>query len=135
MSAGADAASRFRVVVPENASRLPPTISLASALLYSPRCLRLPLSSLYCLVVDVVTYVYIVCRCLSRIRHYMKGKAAYLVPHVAGPEDKRLALLLKVPLLCGDPTTIAPLYTKSGITRMLAAADVATPKGDYLEHH
>jgi hypothetical protein len=102
VSAGPEAASRFRVVVPENANRLPPAISLASALLYSPRC-------------------------LSRIRHYIKGKAAYIVPHIPGPEDKRLALLLRLPLFAGDPVALAPLYTKSGITRALAAADVATP--------
>lgn len=92
------------MVVPENSNRLPPSISLASALLYSPRC-------------------------LSRIRHYIKGKAAYLVPRIPGPEDKRLALLLRLPLLAGDPVALAPLYTKSGITRVLASADVATPPG------
>lgn len=75
-----DVSHRFKVVVPENLSRFPDTISLTSAVLYSPRCLR-------------------------RIKHFARGKEAYIVPGVVGPEDKRLSMLLNV--RAGSPRSAA----------------------------
>ena len=43
---------RYKIVVPENAERFPPHITLTSLLLYSPRCLR-------------------------RIKRFIKGRDAY----------------------------------------------------------
>ena len=95
---------RFKVVVPENIHRFPEHTSLAAALLYSPRALR-------------------------QIRRYVRGQTAYIVPGVVGPEDKTLALYLKIPLLAADPDAAAVLGSKSGSKRVFTAADVNIPAG------
>lgn len=96
--------TRFKIVVPENLSRFPDTMSLAQVLLYSPRALR-------------------------RIRHYCKGKEAYIVPGILGPEDKRLSMHLKVPLLAPDPAVASLYSTKSGSKRVFAMANVNIAPG------
>lgn len=55
-------AVRCRMVVPENFSRLPPHMSLASKLLSSPRA-------------------------LARIQLYCKNRPGYIVPGVLGGEE------------------------------------------------
>jgi hypothetical protein len=99
-----DPSTRFRVIVPENKERFPRHFSLSSLLLYSPVA-------------------------LARVRRFLKGKDAYIVPGSVGPEDKLLALLLHVPLM-GPPPDASALYsTKSGAKRLFSAADVNIPVG------
>jgi len=106
-----DVSHRFKVVVPENLSRFPDTISLTSAVLYSPRCLR-------------------------RIKHFARGKEAYIVPGVVGPEDKRLSMYLNVSLLacvfvcgcgcgCGCASTClgSPARVKRGLIAVVCCVD------------
>lgn len=99
-----DPALRLRVVVPENADRLPATLSLATLALYSPRCVQ-------------------------RIASSVRGKEAYLVPGQVGPDDRRLALRLGIPLLGPDPEAAALYGSKSGAKRLFSAADVNMPPG------
>ena len=132
-------AKRVKIVVPENHARLPSSLSLTTALLYSPKALR-------------------------KIATFCKGKPAYIVPSVVGPEERKLALELNLPLLAPEPQTAgarpaiergaslasplrrsylvcsrpactrclvnAALYTsKSGAKRIFAAGQVNTPPG------
>lgn len=99
-----DPSLRLRVVVPENADRLPSTLSLASLALYSPRCVQ-------------------------RIASSVRGKEAYLVPGQVGPDDRRLALRLGIPLLGPGPEAAALYGSKSGAKRLLSIADVNMPPG------
>jgi hypothetical protein len=99
-----DPSVRYKIVVPENAERFPPHISLTSLLLYSPRCLR-------------------------RIRRFVKGRDAYISADKIGPEERRLAVLLGVPLLAPEPSVAAQYSLKSGAKRLFAAADVSTAPG------
>lgn len=102
----ADPVARVKLVFPEQASRFPAHFSLTALLLYSPHCLR-------------------------RIQHYIKNKEAYLVTGMPGPEDKRLAMALNVPILGMDPLNALPLMTKSGGKRFFMRADVNVPTGTY----
>ena len=95
---------RYKIVVPENAERFPPHITLTSLLLYSPRCLR-------------------------RIKRFIKGRDAYIVPDSIGPEERRLAVLLGVPMLAPEPSVAAQYQLKSGAKRLFASADVSTAPG------
>ena len=70
--------SRIRLLSPENMNRFPSHYSLSSMILYSPNCLR-------------------------RIRRGLRGKEAYMVMGMMGPEDKRLAVSLNIPILGSDP--------------------------------
>ena len=99
-----DPSVRYKIVVPENAERFPPHISLTSLLLYSPRCLR-------------------------RIRRFIKGRDAYISADKIGPEERRLAVLLNVSLLAPEPCVAAQFSLKSGAKRLFAAADVSTAPG------
>jgi hypothetical protein len=92
-----DPGSRFKIIVPENAPLFPSHFSLSSMLLYSPIALK-------------------------RVRRYVTGKQAYIVPGVVGPEDRLLALLLKAPVM-GPPPSVASLFaTKSGAKRIFSSA-------------
>lgn len=102
----ANASARVKLVFPEQATRFPAHFSLASVLLYSPHCLR-------------------------RIKRFIKGKEAYLVMGMPGPEDKRLAMALQAPILGMDPDGALPLLTKSGNKRFFMKADVNVPTGSY----
>lgn len=102
----ANASARVKLVFPEQATRFPAHFSLASVLLYSPHCLR-------------------------RIKRFVKGKEAYLVMGMPGPEDKRLAMALQAPILGIDPDGALPLLTKSGNKRFFMRADVNVPTGSY----
>lgn len=84
-----DPSSRLRILSPENTHRFPDHYSLSSVLSYSPNCMR-------------------------RIRRYVKGKEAYLVMGVAGPEDRRLAVTLNLPILGFEPDESAFISTIVG---------------------
>ena len=96
----------FKIVFPENYDRFPSHLSIATVLLYSPRCLR-------------------------RIANMCRGKQAYICPGVVGPDDLKLACQLDLPLLAPDPQ-VATVYTsKSGARRIFSLAEVNTPPGAY----
>jgi hypothetical protein len=95
---------RFKVVVPENRQRLPASMSLASQLLHSPRALR-------------------------KIRNFCRGKAAYIVPSLIGPDEKKVALALDIPLFAPDPMAASIYGTKSGAKRVFASSLINTPPG------
>jgi hypothetical protein len=125
-----DVRRRVRFMAPEQAGRLPAHFSLASLLLYSPKC-------------------------LSRIRRATRGKAAYLVAGHPGDEDRRLAQALDLPLLGWTesdgrspsnasespsqppPSLHLPLTTRSGAKRAFLHADVNVPFGavDLFDEH
>ena len=71
-----DLAMRYRVVYPENFNRLSPHLSLSAMLLYSPAAMK-------------------------RIRAFVLGRPAYIVPGTVGDEDRQLAVELGIPLLVG----------------------------------
>lgn len=106
----ADASKRVRFVSPEQATRLPEHFSLASLVLYSPKC-------------------------LSRIRRATRGKNAYIVAGHPGDDDVRLAQALDLPLL--GWTRALPLITRSGAKRAFLRADVNVPLGavDLFDEH
>ena len=95
---------RFKVVVPENYHRFPPHFSLTSLLLYSPRALR-------------------------RIANFCRGRNAYILPNVVGPEEQRLSMALNLPLLAPEPKVAALFGSKSGAKRIFQAAQVNIPPG------
>eukprot|EP00759_Apiculatamorpha_spiralis_P044356 PhF_6_TR41334/c0_g1_i1/m.62690 len=100
----ADAESRFVVLVPENAKRLPLTISLTRAVLFSQRTMR-------------------------RLTSIVRGRVAYIVPGVVSREEIILAAKLNIPLLGGDDKVCRVLGSKSGMKTICEAADVVTPVG------
>lgn len=63
-------------------------------------------------------------RCLKRISNFCRGKDAYIVPGVVGPEDKRLAQMLSLPLMGPDPRVGNALATKSGSKAIFKSAAV-----------
>lgn len=98
------AKERIKILVPENATRFPEHFSLAKLALYSPRLLK-------------------------RIKEYIRGRPAYLVPCELGPEDLQLAIELNIPLFSPEPDVAHLFGTKSGNKRIFAAAQVPTPVG------
>ena len=101
VSAGHGAVGRFKIVVPENIGRLPPTLSLSSCLLYSPRC-------------------------LAKIRRLCGVRPSYIVPGRIGPEDLAVSQALKLPLFAPSPALCRTLSTKSGAHRVFEDANVPT---------
>jgi len=95
---------RYKAVVPENYHRFPAHLSLTSLLLYSPRALR-------------------------RIANFCRGKPAYIVPNVVGPEELRLSMALGIPLLAPEPRVAAVFGSKSGAKRIFHAAQVSVAPG------
>ena len=95
---------RYKIVIPENVHRFPHTLSLASLLLYSPKALR-------------------------RIVNFCRGKRAYIIPSIVGPDERKLAVELGIPLLAPPPSAAATFGSKSGSKRIFSAAQVNTPPG------
>ncbi|RQM21006.1 hypothetical protein B5M09_000173 [Aphanomyces astaci] len=99
-----DPQTRIRMLHPENVDRFPEHFSLTTLLLYSPHCLK-------------------------KIKRFVRGKNAYIVTGNVGPEDKRLAIALQIPLLGMDPDKALLYGTRSGGKRIFMAADVNIPMG------
>jgi hypothetical protein len=99
-----DAGERLKIMHPENHSRFPEHFSLAKAVLYSPRLMK-------------------------RIKEYIRGRPAYIVPNEVGPEDLQLAVELNLPLLSGMPDNCVLFGSKSGCKRIFAAAEIPVPPG------
>ena len=100
----AEPTKRFKIVVPENHARMPRSLSLTSLLLYSPKALK-------------------------RIKRFCRGRPAYIVPNMIGPEERKLSLALNIPLLAPEPHVAALYSSKSGAKRIFASAHVNTPPG------
>ena len=96
--------SRVVILVPENHKRLPGHMSLAKHVLCSSRLMR----------------------ALSAV---VRGKAAYIVPGVVGPEEQMLAARLNLPILGPEPRVSLALGTKSGAKSIVEAADAVAPVG------
>ncbi|KAK9811483.1 hypothetical protein WJX72_004683 [[Myrmecia] bisecta] len=103
----ADAATRYRVIVPENLTRLPHTLSLTAKLLASPRALK-------------------------RIQLFMRGKLGYIVPGKMGDEEVDLAVRLGLPILAPHPHVAHKYALKSGARALFAAAKLNLPPGRAL---
>lgn len=71
-------AKRFHLVVPENYVKFHHHLSLAQAMLYSPKALR-------------------------QISNLIEDKQAYIVPGKVGNNDIKLSIQLGIPILCGEP--------------------------------
>lgn len=97
---------RFKIVFPENYDRFPSHLSLMTVLYYSPRC-------------------------MARISNFCKGKDAYIIPGVVGPDDVKVACKLDLPLLAPHPQLAAVYGSKSGSKRIFSLAEVNTPPGAY----
>ena len=87
---------RFTIVYPENYDRFPAHFSLATTVLYSPKCIK-------------------------RIRHLAHGKYSYVVPGVVGPDEVRLAVELGMPMLTADVELSMAYASKSGAKRVFQA--------------
>lgn len=96
--------ARLTILVPENAKRLPQTLSLTKLVIMSSKTMK----------------------CLSSI---IKGKPAYIVPGVVGPEELTLAAKLNVPLMAPEPKVAQVLGSKSGGKAVFESADMMTAVG------
>ena len=101
---------RYKIIIPENLDKFPRALSLTTLLLYSPKALR-------------------------RITNFARGKRAYIVPSIVGPEERLLALALGIPLLAPAPTAAAAFGSKSGSKRVFSAAQVNMPPSHAISRH
>merc|ERR1719230_2038254 len=91
---------RFQVVVPENAE-LTPHLSLAQALLCSPRAMK-------------------------RLRKLCSGRPASIIPGVVTPAELKLSTELRLPLLGAGPRNMALLSSKSNAKKLCQLAELPT---------
>ena len=96
--------SRLTFLAPDISPHIPSHCSTTRALLYSPGC-------------------------ISTIKGMIKHKTAYIVPGVMSKDEVELSVLLKVPVLGGDPYKCSLFSTKSGSKRILNSAEVPIPIG------
>jgi hypothetical protein len=93
---------RIHFVSPENSVKFSTHLSLAQALLYSPKALK----------------------CIKSIT---KGKFAYILPGIVSTDDLKLSFALQMPMLCSDPQKQNLYSSKSGCKRIFQEAEVPTP--------
>ena len=98
------AGRRYRIIYPENFSKLPGHTSLTNCLLCSPKAMR-------------------------RIEMFMQGRQAYIVPGTVGPEEIDLSVALGVPLLGGHPEVVQKLALKSYAKEIFGKADISAAGG------
>eukprot|EP00948_MAST-09A_sp_MAST-9A-sp1_P004114 g4114.t1 len=103
---GEDVSTRYKIIFPENVERFNQHMSLTQVLLYSPRAIK-------------------------KLKHFIKGRRdqCIIVPRYIGPEEKKLAIELGVPLLGPDPDLAESLSIKSGAKSIFAEAEVNIPPG------
>ena len=94
---------RYTVIYPENVFALPDTLSLTSMLYCSPQC-------------------------LTTIKEMTYGRAAYIVPSTAGPEEVRLCAKVELPMLAADPMLTRHVACKH-VARVVLAVDVKYNRG------
>jgi len=92
----------LNIIVPDNIMKFPHHFSLAQVLLYSPKTLK-------------------------KIKNFIQGKQAYIVPGTSSIDDIKLSIRLAIPILCGDPSKQHLYSTKSGAKKIFQLADVPTP--------
>lgn len=100
---------RFHLVVPENYVRFREHLSLAQAMLYSPKALK-------------------------QVQNLIENRHAYIVPGKVGEYDIKLSIQLGTPIMCGEPdiTTGNIIYsTKSGAKRIFQLCDIPIPMSAY----
>ena len=100
---------RFHLIVPENYVRFHGHLSLAQAMLYSPKALQ-------------------------QITNIIDGKQAYIVPGKVSANDIKLSIQLGIPIMAGEPdeTTNNIIYsTKSGAKRIFQLCDIPIPMSAY----
>ena len=71
--------SRLNFIVPDNVNRFPHHFSLAQVILYSPKTIK-------------------------KIKNFIQGKQAYIVPGMPAIDDIKLSIRLAIPILCGEPS-------------------------------
>lgn len=96
--------TRVVVLVPENVERLPKHVSLTKAALCSQRLMKV-------------------------LASVIRGKTAFLVPGVVGPDEQMFAARLNLPMLAPEPRTAQVLATKSGAKTVFESADTMIPVG------
>jgi hypothetical protein len=104
--------SRFHLIVPENYNKFHEHLSLAQAMLYSPKALQ-------------------------QIQNLIEDKQAYIVPGKVGDYDIKLSIRLGIPIMCGEPdihTGNIIFSTKSGAKRIFQLCDIPIPVCAYDLH-
>ena len=99
-----DVNSRLTFLSPDTSIHIPTHVSTTKALLYSPSVIK-------------------------TIKNMVKHKEAYIIPGVMSKDEVELSVLLKIPVLGGDPYKSSLYSTKSGSKRILNAAEVPIPIG------
>lgn len=99
-----DPAARFRVLYPENGSRLPERLPLTAKLLSSPRA-------------------------MERLKLIVHGRPAFIVPGVVGDNEIDLAVALGLPLLACHPSVASAVATKSGARAVFKRARMNVAPG------
>lgn len=97
---------RLTLLVPEDAKRLPPGLSLTRLVLMSSRLMK----------------------CLAAL---CRSRYAYVIPGVVGAEELLFAIELNIPMLSADPIVAQAFGRKSGFQRLLDLAEVPKPIGAY----
>lgn len=102
--------TRFTIILPDKANKLPCYMSTSTLLLYSPKTIK-------------------------KMKSMIKGKQAYIVPGVVAQDDIKLSIALGVPILSGEPQKVQLYSSKSGCRRIFNLADVPIPIGTYDIYH
>lgn len=68
---------------------------------------------------------------LRQLKRLVAGQQAYIVPAVMSRDEVELSMILKIPILGGDPYKTALFSTKSGCRRIFSAATIPTPPGAF----
>jgi len=102
--------TRFTIILPDKAHKLPCYMSTSTLLLYSPKTVK-------------------------KIRILAKGKPAYIVPGIVSQDDIKLSIALGMPILSGEPQKSQLYSSKSGCRRIFNLADVPIPIGAYDIYH
>lgn len=97
---------RFTVIHPSVQGNILPHLSLTKAILYSSDTIR-------------------------QLKRLLAGQQAYIVPTVMSRDEVELSMILKIPILGGDPYKTALFSTKSGCRRIFSASGVPSPPGAF----
>ncbi|CEP03785.1 hypothetical protein PBRA_003392 [Plasmodiophora brassicae] len=93
-----------------------------------------PQAMLVDLKVPLATSLYYSPKCLSRIRQLTQGHSSYIVPNLVGPDDLKVAVFLKLPILAAEPSIARNISSASGSKRVFTEALVGSPIGAHDIH-
>ncbi len=99
--------SRYRMIWPQNHTRLPSHMSITSKILSSPATMK-------------------------RLASAVAGRLAYVLPGIVGDEEVDLCVQLNVPLLAPSPNVAAVASSKSGARALLTDSGVIVPPGKHV---